>query len=274
MTGNRRDFIKATAAMSVVGASNAVAQQTQRPPQSTFLADNIPWIGLLHSTALEPEIEVGFLDGLRQQNWEGDPIQLVAQRKQVVIRKINGNGRYLNNNFDDLKKGVTDLKTHTSQYLNLLVAAGGLVSGRAALQVQTMGIPVLVVLGRANQDLQQSTDPKFGGYFFDYPIGASQNQNLMTKISKLNTQYGVPFDKMCLLYNGNSFMGSAELADWRMANPDGKGVDAAAGSDNRGINFTAAISAANAGIGSDRRAIVVSADPFFTMKRARIMRLA
>jgi hypothetical protein len=133
---------------------------------------------------------------------------------------------------------------------------------------------MLVVLGRPSPSL---APPKVGGYFFDYPTGATQNQNLIKKIGYLNTTYSVPLDKMCLLYNGNSNMGAAELTDWKAANPSGVFSDASKNQtlQNKQISFPVAFKDADDKLGgSGVRAIVVSGDPFFTMKRARIIRLA
>jgi hypothetical protein len=273
MRSNRRNFIKTTAAISVAGTSALSAQPAQ---QGAALAASIPWIGFLHSTALELELEQGFFEGLRQQGWEGDPTVPLGGRRQVIIRKIHGNGRYRADAFDDLKRGADDLKTNTSANLKLLVGAGGLVSGLAAVQSTTTTIPLLVVLGRPNASLAGNN--KVGGFFFDKPTGAPTNQNMLNKISQLTLQYGVPTSKMCLLYNGNSNMGAAEFQDWQAANPAGSAVDASQNQgvsvENRRINFKKCFDDANTLLGnSGVRAIVVSADPFFTMKRARIIRL-
>jgi hypothetical protein len=80
---------------------------------------------------------------------------------------------------------------------------------------------------------------------------------------------------MCLLYNGNSNMGAAELADWQSLNSTGKYLDASQNLENKRINLRNSMDAANILLGnSGPRAIVVSGDPFFTMKRGRIIRLA
>jgi len=259
MARNRRDFIKGSAAVSLLGANSAAAE-----------AVGIPWIGILHSTALELDLEQAFLEGLRLQSWEGDPTQQLGSKKEVIIRKIHGGGRYRANSFNDLTRGITDLRNNTSTNLKLIVAAGGLVSGLASVSITD--IPFLVALGRFNATLDKSW---IGGFFFDYPKGATSNQNLANKISYLSTNYSIDPAKMCLLYNANSNMGSAELGDWQTLNPNGKYVDASGGNENRKINFKKALDDANAALGgSGARAIVVSADPFFTMKRARIIRLA
>jgi hypothetical protein len=229
----------------------------------------IPWIGILHSTALEFDLDQSFLDGLRLQGWEGDPTQSLGANKQVIIRKIHGGGRYHANSFDDLKRGVNDLKDNTSANLKLIVAAGGLVGGLAAVQVTN--VPVLVVLGRFAQSLEST---RIGGFFFDYPKGATKNQNMLNKINYLTTKYSIDPGKMCLLYNGNSNMAAAELGDWQSLNTSGKFLDASNGQENKKINFKTVFDAANTLLGTGARAIVLSADPFFAMKRSRIIRNA
>src|SRR5262245_18230281 len=118
MTRSRRNFLAASAAIGVVGASDAFAQ------------DYLPWIGWLHSTSLEVDLEQSFLEGLRNKGWEGDPTQPISgSRKRVIIRRVSGNGKYKSNNVDDLKRGAADLRDHTSPNLKMLIAAGGVVSG-------------------------------------------------------------------------------------------------------------------------------------------------
>lgn len=91
--GNRRDFIKASAAIGLIaGASDASAQPAQPQPGQQFLAgrNNPLKIGFLHSSNLESALEEQFLLGLRNSNkFEGDPKQPIDDTKitRVKIKK-------------------------------------------------------------------------------------------------------------------------------------------------------------------------------------------
>jgi hypothetical protein len=266
MTKSRRSFLAASAAIGVVGASDAFAQ------------DATPWIGWLHSTALEPDLEQSFLEGLRNKGWEGDPTQPVSgARKRVIIRRVNGNGKYKSNNVDDLKRGASDLREHTSSNLKMLIAGGGIVSGLAAADVRDL--PLLVILGRFNQTV--ADHGRVGGFLFDRPYGANQNDALIAKYNYLTNPatYAIRPEKICLLYNGNSSMGSAEASEWLTnVNRVGKSLDAKQSTsgavENNRIVWRRVFDDANAALGSGRKAIILSSDPFFTSKRQRIIKLA
>src|SRR4051812_10325684 len=196
MIGNRRDFLKASAAAGVIGAGT-----------SEVLADTPdPWIGVLHSTGLEGLLEDAFLLGLRNQNWEGDPTQKPGPgRKKVVIRKINCHGKYGGTYGTALANAATDLNDVTpGTKLKLFVALGGIVTAKAFASINSH--PILVVLGR-NDVYPIPAGQKVGG--FDMKAGLHSD-----RLAKLQTFYGVPANRTCLFYNGNSAMAGKEVTDW------------------------------------------------------------
>jgi hypothetical protein len=266
MTKSRRNFLAASAAMGVLGATDAFAQ------------DATPWIGWLHSTAIEPDLEQAFLEGLRNKGWEGDPTQpLPASRKRVIIRRVNGNGKYKYNSVDDLKRGAADLRNHTSPNLKMLITAGGIVSGLAVADIRDL--PLLVLMGRFNQVV--ADNGRVGGILFDRPYGSTQNDALIAKLNYLTNPntYAIRPEKICLIYNGNSSMGSAESSEWLTSvNRVGKSLDAKQSTsgplENNRIVWRRVFDDAVAALGPGRKAIILSSDPFFTSKRQRIIRLA
>ena len=259
MIGNRRDFIKATMAVSAFTASQASAQ-----------AASVPWIGLIHSTRLDESWQSSFYSGLRStQVWEGDPsANNQGGLLPVGIYIFEAGSRYDAGDISNLSRAVTNAISELGSQLKLIVAAGGMVSGLAAIGAS---VPCLAILGRShNFGLQH-----VGGFYFD-PINGSTNTNLVSKINYLYNNYGIGYDAMCLLYNGHSWMGSREVTEWTqqlkslgVTNPL---VSDAAGfgtGDNQSINLHNAIGDAINRLKA--KAIVVSGDPHFTRKRANIV---
>jgi hypothetical protein len=254
MKSTRRNFLKTSAALGVAGtgASEALADTTD------------PWIGVLHSTALDGQLEDDFLQGLRNQNWEGDPTQRPSPgRKKVVIRKINGRGKYGGTYSTALTNAATDLNEVTpGTKLKLFAAFGGIVSARAFATINSR--PILVVLGRNDVFPLPQPGQKIGGYDMK---GGKHSE----RIARLLTYYSVPANRVCLFYNGNSAMAQKEIADWTFGGPAPfNGTNA----DNDKMDVAAAIEGAIAKFTDTTTpfAIVISADPYFTSKRAEIIR--
>jgi hypothetical protein len=256
---NRRDFMKATAAAGVFAASEASAQP-----------GSIPWIGFVHSTRLDATWQTAFFEGLRAQNWEGDPSQdLQGGMARVAIATFEAHGNYKSTDVSNLSKAIANTIAELGSQLKLIVTGGGLASGMAAAGIS---VPCIVAMGRYLDFGAQ----KVGGYFLDV-INGSTNVNLNQRIQLLNGTYNVPYAGMCLLYNGNSSMGSKEKNEWiaqlkalGVANP--LYVDAAGGGENKAIKLNRVIN--NAIKTPGVQAIVVSGDPHFTAKRGKIINAA
>src|SRR5258708_4323998 len=258
---NRRDFIKATAAAGVFAASDASAQPA-----------SIPWIGLVHRTGLDKTWQTAFFEGLREQKWEVDPSEdLQAGIARVAIKKFEAGGKYKSMDVSNLSRAMANTIAELGSQLKLIVAGGGMASGLAAAGIS---VPCLVSLGRYFDFGSQ----KIGGFFLDV-INAGTNVNLNQKIDYLHdpSTYNVPYAGMCLLYNGNSWMGSKEKDEW-IARLKGLGVssplylDAAGGGDNKSIKINRVIN--NAIKTPGVKAIVVSGDPHLTAKRGKIINAA
>jgi hypothetical protein len=258
---NRRDFIKATAAAGVFAASDASAQTS-----------SIPWIGFVHSTRLDETWQTAFFEGLREQNWEGDPSEnRPAGMGRVAIKKFEAGGKYKSTDVSNLSRAIANTIADVGPQLKLIVTAGGMATGFAAAGIS---VPCLVAMGRYLDFGSQ----KVGGYFLDV-INAGTNVNLNQKIDFLHDEktYKVPYAGMCLLYNGNSWMGAKEKAEW-IARLQGLGVanplvmDAAGNGDNKSIKINRVIN--NAIKTPGVQAIVLSGDPHFTAKRSKIINAA
>jgi hypothetical protein len=97
------------------------------------------------------------------------------------------------------------------------------------------------------------------------------------RMIRLGRDYGVPDNRTCLLYNSNSSMGDTEASEWTYGpkynaatNTDASGIPTV---DNEKINIFSAIDAAIASVrvANTPYAVALSADPFFTSRRADIV---
>jgi hypothetical protein len=88
-------------------------------------------------------------------------------------------------------------------------------------------------------------------------------------------QYNLPLNQLCLLYNGNSQI--QQLNEWNaLTNRMGQISDASlthASGQNAKIQFATAIdNALDKTDDTKNRALVITSDPFFTLRRAKIIR--
>lgn len=309
MTTNRRAFIQASTAFGLLGVTQASAQNVKAatavvpgqpgsaaaavaPPGQSPAVAGQRWIGFLHSAAIDPIIEVAFLKGLREgdftNSYEGDELTPLNALNRVSVRKLHALGKYGRTRTDPLNNAAQEIQTIPSTP-NVLVIAGGNVGAVAANNLTwasaAAAAPTLVVMGRPDSSVNQVN---ILGVYFE----TSNPKNVLSqKINYLMTTYNVATKQMCLLYNGNSNMAQAQLSDWASLAPDGKQVDASEPANttttvsnlnnptnqnqNVSINFSKALQAAIAQIGPDSssRAIILTADPYFTMRRGRIVRI-
>jgi hypothetical protein len=252
MITNRRNFIKATATVSLLGTSAARADASS------------PWICFLHSTRLDAAWQQGFLDGLAGQNKNGDP-ENTSTSNDVNILFHNAGGKYQANNNSNLQRAISNMISELQSQPKLIVAAGGMVSALAA-DGQTKGIPILVIMGRtATFNGGQSV----GGWYMDDT--SNGNVTLAKKSALLaGSPFNRPTSQQWLIYNGNSKMGSDEAKEWgTIVNSKTQAIDASfAIADNDKLKIPTAIkNATQAGA----KAIVISGDPKFTTRAARIV---
>jgi hypothetical protein len=254
MITSRRNFIKATATASVLGASAARASATS------------PWICFLHSTSLEPEWQQNFITGLGP-NWIADP---EASGNNLNIMFHNAGGKYQHDNSSNvnLQNAVKNMIADLQSPPQLFVAAGGIVTALAA-NGNTNTIPILVIMGR---NASFGANVKVGGYYFDNT--ASGNVTLKAKRDYLHYPYGFAYSKQWLVYNGNSNMGPNEATEWAtLVGSANQAIDVSnkGNTTNDKIDMKSAISAA---VTAGAEAIVISGDPHFTTKATRIVQYA
>jgi hypothetical protein len=268
MVGNRREFLRTSAAIGLLSASASVA--SAKP-------EDFPWIAFLHSTSIEPELEEAFLVGLRDNGngWEADPTKADSTTpNRVIIRKSHGLGKYGRNHPNGLKNAAQDLKDQTPT-LRLIVAAGGNVAAIAANSMTGDPIPILAVYGRAASAVDTNT--MVTGFSMETPPN-DPNTVMKFKIDALKSaqKYGVSEEQLCLFYNGNSQMAADQLTEWKtLTSNNGKFHDAStnSGGNNNAKNLGVSIDAAVGKTDPTKlRALVVSSDPFFTIHRQKIIR--
>ncbi|TMJ22236.1 MAG: hypothetical protein E6G96_19955 [Alphaproteobacteria bacterium] len=113
------------------------------------------------------------------------------------------------------------------------------------------------------------------GIYFD-DVSTGTNTNMAKKVSDLTDmggQYKIPKEKVCFLYNKNSGIGEAELGelnDILSLGHDPLNSEASRGGENASIKLADAFSDIPAGA----KAVILSADPYFTRHMSEIVRLA
>ena len=229
------------------------------------------WIGFLHPTGLEPAQEDAFIDAL-ETTYAADPLEPPDTKEVIYIRWVHGRGKYQKANIANLRRAVTNMVGTPPNGLALLIT-GSSIAAKAAHANAPNTLPVLAVIGRQGLTLKNS----IGGYYLSDQANAALQQKTQYLATDYNvtTAGGAPdFNRMCLLYNGNSEMSDAELTAWAsVTGNQGKSVNAAMGGvGNRQINLPVAMQNAANQVGNSG-AILVSSDPFFTSRRNRIIRL-
>src|SRR5258707_3362212 len=120
----RREFIRLLGGMAVAAPVGARAQQPALPMPA------LPVIGFLSSASVRAQIPTPFRKGLNETGYFPD--------QNVLVETHRAEGQY-----DRLPALAAEL---VRRQVNLIVAAGGLVSARAA-QAATPTIPILFIAG-------------------------------------------------------------------------------------------------------------------------------
>jgi hypothetical protein len=168
----------------------------------------------------------------------------------------------------------------TPAALSLMVSAGGIVAAKAAVTSLSSAaggngsIPLTALVGQNNQIGNYASSE---GFYFDdgtTNIGVTNNNNA-ARLNDLKTRYGLADNgKICLIFNGNSAMGSLEKTQWlTLTNNNGLSVDVSASAtvDNLSMNVESAFVQAAA---LNAKAIILSADPYFTHIMHDIVKLS
>ncbi len=277
MISSRRNFMKATAAMSVLGSADAHAY-----------SNSDHWISFLHSTHLHDKGQASFLGRLRANNYEGDPQRAkpATGKTGVNIHYFNAGSRYQSSSNQNLQNALSSMINELpAGEPQVLVVTGGMVSALAIPAnlkksgSTTDAVPILVLMGRS---ATLSSGNTIGGYYIDKLDDSGINLNLQQKAQYLFDNYQIPYKNQWLIYNGNSNMGDKESTEWpTILNSLSSGaVNGAKGTNCKDASFTntdnnqidvkqaihEAVNATN-----PAQAIVISGDPHFLTIRGRIV---
>lgn len=263
MAGNRRDFFKTSAAVGLLGTAASQAS-------ADFTTDK--WVALMHTTALDPDLEQALLDGLSTKNYEADPTKKVSGgATRVVIERFHGRGKYGQGHageFDNL----TDSISSQNPPWKLIISAGG---NPAAISASSKFNQIPLLVAYVPQPTNNPVPSNQYARAFDLSKDSTNTYTdpTGTIVSKLQGSYGVtPNSQIVLLHNGNSKASDTYINNWSSAAPGSKKSDASAGSRNESIDFMKAISRALAPTDSTKkRAIAITPDPYFTHRRRDII---
>ena len=231
-------------------------------------------IGLLHSTRFTDPWKAELRKGLSDGKWPPSKATLVNQ-------SVDAEGDY-GPGHDALKNEAKN--HHKKNKVNIIVAAGGLVSALAASDAMTelkVIKPIVYLIGRipinpGEEGYNQfANDPNLVGGL-DFATAAdndARRDELVKQFSK--TKFAVTPDTVALLVNTNSAMWGAELVDWNKPNqyllyPDLLTGTTKANDPKIFMDFFQAVSEQK----NPPTAIIVSADPFFFRYRTWIMKAA
>ena len=199
MTSTRRDLIKGSLALSLMGVTSTKANVTKR-------------IAFVHSAGWEEgehrvnPLYLAFANALALQNWHLDGALKTAEFMYRPLR-----GRYPNGDGGEIKRGLEQLRQ-----ADLVVAAGGLVSAKAANGVdatkQTNNFIYIIGAPTASSDINNA---KGGVNLNSWNANSNQNQNSLrlAKAVALATA-GTMNSQILLLQNANSANQAAEYANW------------------------------------------------------------
>jgi putative tryptophan/tyrosine transport system substrate-binding protein len=236
----RRELIALLGGSMVAWPLGALAQQPA-----------LPVIGFLSSASVSGPIPNAFHRGLNETGYFLD--------QNVIIRTHQAEGHY-----DKLPALAADL---VGRQVKLIVAAGGLVSARAAIAA-TPTIPILFIAGFDPVKLGiVSSFSRPGGNATGVSIYTSE---LLGKRLSLLLELVPRVERLALLINASNVVSEFEVKDMEeVAAAAGLRLIVVGASAKEGIEAAFA-SAAD----QNADALLVSADPFFSTRRNRIVALA
>ena len=211
----------------------------------------LPVIGFLSSASVRGPVPNAFHNGLNEAGYFSD--------QNVIIETLQAEGYY-----DKLPGLAADL---VGRQVKLIVAAGGLVSARAAIAT-TRTIPILFIAGF--DPVKLGIVPSFsrpGGNATGISIYTTE---LLGKRLSLLLELKPRVERLALLVNASNVVSEFEVKDM-------EAVAAAAGlrlivvGASAKIGIEAAFASA---VDQNADALLVSADPFFSTRRRQIVALA
>jgi putative tryptophan/tyrosine transport system substrate-binding protein len=236
----RRELIALLGGSVVAWPLGALAQQPA-----------LPVIGFLSSASVSGPVPTAFRKGLNEAGYFPD--------QNVVIETLQAEGRY-----DKLPALAADF---VRRQVKLIVAAGGLVSARAAM-AETKTIPILFIAGFDPVRLGIVTS-------FSRPDGNATGVSIYTtellgkRLSQLRELVPTA-ERIALLVNGSNVVSEFEVRDMEaVVAAAGRQLIVADASIGNGIE--AAFASA---VDRNADALLVSADPFFSTRRRHIVALA
>jgi hypothetical protein len=216
-----------------------------------------PILGIVSSAAFSgTALAQEFCNALRAGGWEYDPTMPPGPKGRVVLDTRDALGAY-GGAHQELNNAVKSLDATA----DIIVTVGGSISAKAAAD-WAKSKPFLAIVGTTPNFNIDPNGTFRGGINLDTPGNNTARNGYV--IAKWTT---IPANRVCLLHNKNAQMAKDELSSWRS---QGWPEQGAASGENSAIKFADAFS--KAALKAD--AVVVSADPYFTLKRDDLVQAA
>jgi hypothetical protein len=148
--------------------------------------------------------------------------------------------------------------------VDLIVASGGIVSARAAVKAASKADKkVLICIGRDDPELGDDLDVDVGGINLNTPDANGYRLALLLKSDSTLKE-----EDVWLVVNSNSAMGKQERDEW-----EAQGRQCLETGKNRKNDDTKLATAFAYALDNDAKAFIISSDPFFTSRAAKIRTL-
>ncbi len=251
MKKSRRQFIKASAAIGMLGASEASARTAKR--RRPF-PSSLPEIGLVHTTDFNSKQKKEFLQALTDSN--------LTEDTDFTFTPKPANDAY--------GYGATFLEDTVGQFIKnnvaLIVAAGGLRSGLAAANTlkgqSNKTIPFIFLVGAQDSGLDYNNS---GGIDLNTP---GQNEDRFKKLQEKDS--AVTAANVGLIVNDNAAIPDTEINLWTSTQNNHQADLVVHIFSSKGNDYSQLVSEfkSKKDILAKAKGIVVSSDPFFRQFRS------
>jgi hypothetical protein len=264
MSKNRRDFIKGTAVVGLVGVSGASAKTQDSNAREKKISERKQARRAIAPLATPSKILVVSMVPFSKTIFETKFLTGANIVLPDAIYSVSDNsGKGLGYKDSDLQAAISAADSNT-----LVVTVGGLAVAKAAKAVGTKRY--ISIVGDTTGFLNKPSGNFLGGISVE---SANQDAN---RISNVKTKSNVKDNTICLLFNSNSAMQGTEGGFFKNSHTQNADIDGSTANPQTAFsNAIAKIKAIKDPQGNPLiNAVIVSADPFYTLQRQALVAAA